>query len=154
MSLVEDLRANDKKGLFKSNDEFVNYSTGLLPLDYANGFWMTEVDEKTGEVSRIPIPGILGGKLILLFGTTGSGKTTLAIQMGFSIIKNFADGIEMLVDCEQTALKERICSITNNNQDDPRLILNVDNTSIEDVLNIINSICKPNRKRAWYDNIT
>ena len=140
--LIEDLRANDKKGLFKSNDEFVNYSTGLLPLDYANGFWMTEVDEKTGEVSRIPIPGILGGKLILLFGTTGSGKTTLAIQMGYSIIKNFADGIEMLVDCEQTALKERICSITNNDQDDQRLILNVDNTSIEDVLNIINSVCE------------
>ena len=49
MSLVEDLRANDKKGLFKSNDEFVNYSTGLLPLDYANGFWMTEVDERQGK---------------------------------------------------------------------------------------------------------
>ena len=139
--LIEELRANDKKGLFKSNDEFVNYSTGLLPLDYANGFWMTEVDEKTGEYKKIPIPGILGGKLILLFGTTGSGKTTLAEQIAYSIIKPFQDGLMMLVDCEQSALKERLCSITNNDPDDPRIILNVDNTSIEDVLAIINEIC-------------
>ena len=141
MGLIESLQSGDKKGLFKSNDDFVNYSTGLLPLDYANGFWMTQVDKDTGEIIRTPIPGVLGGKLILLFGTTGSGKTTLATQIAYRIIKPFQDGIFMLVDCEQTALKERICSITNNDQDDPRIILNVDNTSIEDVLEIINNIC-------------
>jgi RecA/RadA recombinase len=135
------LQAKDKKGLFRSNDNFVNYSTGLLPLDYANGFWMTQVDPDTGEVLREPIPGVLGGKFILLFGTTGSGKTTLAIQLGYRIIKEFEDGILMLVDCEQTALKERMCAITNLDQDDPRLVLNVDNTSIEDVLSIVNEIC-------------
>lgn len=142
MGLISDLRSNDKKGLFKSNDDFVNYSTGLLPLDYANGFWMTQIDPETGEVSRIPIPGVLGGKLILMFGTTGSGKTTLATQIGYSIIKPFEDGVLMLVDCEQTALKERMCSITNNDLDDPRIVLNVDNTSIEDVLEIVNRLCE------------
>jgi RecA/RadA recombinase len=139
--LIQELQAKDKKGLFRSNDNFVNYSTGLLPLDYANGFWMTQVDPDTGEVLREPIPGVLGGKFILLFGTTGSGKTTLAIQLGYRIIKEFDDGILMLVDCEQTALKERMCAITNLDQDDPRLVLNVDNTSIEDVLSIVNEIC-------------
>jgi RecA/RadA recombinase len=142
MGLIDDLHASDKKGLFKSNDDFVNYSTGLLPLDYANGFWMTQVDPDTGETFREPIPGVLGGKLILMFGTTGSGKTTLATQIAYSIIKPFEDGLLMLVDCEQTALKERMCSITNNDQDDPRIILNVDNTSIEDVLEIINELCQ------------
>lgn len=141
MGLIDSLQSGDKKGLFKSNDTFVNYSTGLLPLDYANGFWMTQIDQDTGEIVREAIPGVLGGKLILLFGTTGSGKTTLATQIAYRIIKPFQDGIFMLVDCEQTALKERICAITNNDQDDPRLILNVDNTSIEDVLEIINNIC-------------
>jgi RecA/RadA recombinase len=102
---------------------------------------MTQVDPDTGEVLREPIPGVLGGKFILLFGTTGSGKTTLAIQLGYRIIKEFEDGILMLVDCEQTALKERMCAITNLDQDDPRLVLNVDNTSIEDVLSIVNEIC-------------
>lgn len=140
--LVDALRQNDKKGLFESNDDFVNYSTGLLPLDYANGFWMTQVDPDTGEVMKEPIPGILGGKFILLFGTTGSGKTTLAIQIGYRIIKDFKDGILMLVDCEQTALKERMCSITNQDPDDPRIILNVNHTSIEEVLDIINNLCE------------
>lgn len=140
--LVDALRQNDKKGLFESNDDFVNYSTGLLPLDYANGFWMTQVDPDTGEVMKEPIPGILGGKFILLFGTTGSGKTTLAIQIGYRIIKDFKDGVLMLVDCEQTALKERMCSITNQDPDDPRIILNVNHTSIEEVLDIINNLCE------------
>ena len=140
--LVDALRQNDKKGLFESNDEFVNYSTGLLPLDYANGFWMTQVDPDSGEVIKEPIPGILGGKFILLFGTTGSGKTTLAIQIGYRIIKDFDDGLLMLVDCEQTALKERMCAITNQDPDDPRIILNVNHTSIEEVLDIINELCE------------
>lgn len=139
--LIEALRANDKKGLFKSNDVFINYSTGLLPLDYANGFWTTQVDAETGETKRVPVPGIIGGKLILLFGTTGSGKTTLAEQIGYRIIKPFKDGILMLIDCEQAALKERLCAITNKDPDDPRIILDVDNTSIEDVLEIVNNVC-------------
>ena len=33
MSLMAELDAGDKKGLFRSNDTFVNYSTGLLPLE-------------------------------------------------------------------------------------------------------------------------
>lgn len=139
--LIDALRESSKKGLFSSDDDFVNYSTGLLPLDYANGFWMTQVDSDSGEVIREPIPGVLGGKFILLFGTTGSGKTTLAIQLGYRIIKDFEDGLMMLVDCEQTALKERMCSITNQDPDDSRLILNVNHTSIEEVLDIINEIC-------------
>lgn len=139
--LIDALRSGDKKGLFASDDAFVNYSTGLLPLDYANGFWMTQEDKETGEITKEAIPGVLGGKFILLFGTTGSGKTTLAIQIGYRIIKDFEHGLMMLVDCEQTALKERMCAITNMDQDDPRLILNVNHTSIEDVLSIIDQIC-------------
>lgn len=141
--LIEALRekSGKKSGLFNSDDDFVNYSTGLLPLDYANGFWQTQIDPKTGEVIKEPIPGVLGGKFILLFGTTGSGKTTLAIQLGYRIIKDFDDGIMMLVDCEQTALKERMAAITNMDPDDPRLVLNVNHTSIEEVLDIINDIC-------------
>lgn len=138
--LLEALQSADKKGLFRSNDTFVNYSTGLLPLDYANGFWTTVIN-KSGDKARIAVSGILGGKLILLFGATGSGKTTLGIQMGYRIIKDFPDGVFIIVDCEQTALKERICQITNQDQQDKRIILDEDHTSIEDVLEIVNEIC-------------
>lgn len=139
--LFDVLKSMDKSGLFQSNDLFVNFSTGLLPLDYANGFWMTQEDD-AGNLKKVAVPGILGGKLILLFGTTGSGKTTLAEQIAYSIIKPFDDGMEMLVDCEQTALKERMCQITGMSQDDPRCILNVDHTSVEEVLDIINMVCQ------------
>ena len=138
--LVDALRQNDKKGLFRSDDTFVSYSTGILPLDFANGFWMTQVNE-AGETVRKAVLGILGGKLILLFGTTGSGKTTLAEQIAYRVIKPFEDGVMMLIDCEQAALKERLCAITCKDQDDSRIILDVDHTSIEDVLDIVNEIC-------------
>ena len=140
--LFDDLRANDTKGLFVSNDNFVNYSTGLLPLDYANGFWKTERDRSSGREIRVPIPGILGGKLILCFGATGSGKSTLSIQMAYSIIKPFSNGLVQYIDCEQTGLKERIAQITGLTQEDPRMILNVDHTAVEDVLEIIDAICE------------
>ena len=140
--LFDDLRANDTKGLFVSNDNFVNYSTGLLPLDYANGFWKTERDRSSGREIRVPIPGILGGKLILCFGATGSGKSTLSIQMAYSIIKPFSNGLVQYIDCEQTGLKGRIGQFTGLTQEDPRMILNVDHTAVEDVLEIIDAICE------------
>ena len=76
MSLMRELDAGDKKGLFKSNDTFVNYSTGLLPLDYANGFWLT-IDDKEG-YRRVPVTGIIGGTFVSVIGSTGSGKSTFA----------------------------------------------------------------------------
>ena len=73
MSLISELRANDKKGLFTSNDTFVNYSTGILPLDYANGFWL-DVRTPDGEIQAQPITGIIGGTFVSVIGSTGSGK--------------------------------------------------------------------------------
>lgn len=142
MGLLDDLYASSKnKTMWDSNDLFVNYTTGLLPLDYANGFWMTMRDEN-GKKKMVAVPGILGGKMILMFGSTGSGKTTLACQMAYSIIKPFEDGLFFLIDTEHTALKERICQITTMEPDDNRLRLVEDHTSIEDVLEMINEVCK------------
>lgn len=73
MGLLDDLKANDKKGLFDSNDTFINYSTGILPLDYANGFWQ-EVKYPDGHIEHEPITGIMGGTFISIIGATGTGK--------------------------------------------------------------------------------
>lgn len=97
MSLMQELDAGDKKGLFKSNDSFVNYSTGILPLDYANGFWLT-VDDGDGGIKQVPITGIIGGTFISVIGPTGSGKSTFADQVGYSIIKDFEDGMLFHID--------------------------------------------------------
>ena len=144
MSLMAELDAGDKKGLFKSNDSFVNYSTGILPLDYANGFWLT-VDDGNG-VRQVPITGIIGGTFVSVIGPTGSGKSTFADQMGYSIIKPFEDGMLFHIDCELTNLKERMVQITGTDPRDDRLRLKKDHIYIEDVMNMFNQICEVKEK--------
>jgi len=139
MAFIDALLANDKKGIFKSNDTFVNYSTGLDALDYANGFWLP-VKQENGEIEHVAITGIIGGTFCTIIGTTGSGKTTLADFIGWCIVKPFKDGLMIHVDAEQTALKPRICAITGADPDDKRLILAKDDTSIEYVLKLIGEI--------------
>ena len=142
MGLIDAIKAKDKKGLFNSDDTFINYSTGLLPLDYANGFWYEVEDEKTGEKKHIPITGVIGGTFITIVGTTGSGKTTLADFIGYSIIKRFEDGYMAHIDTERTALKPRICKITGADPEDPRISLHKSNVYIEDVLKMIDAIAE------------
>jgi len=141
MSFIESLKANDKAGLFNSTDFFVNYSTGFLPLDYANGFMLEQADE-TGNIQQIPIIGIMGGKFTIIIGWTGSGKTTLASQIAGNIVRPFEESIIQYIDSEHTALKPRLLQLTGFRQDDSRLILNTEHTSIEDVMNIVDMICE------------
>ena len=140
MSLLDELNAGDKKGLFESNDTFVNYSTGLLPLDYANGFWLTV--GQGSERRKVPIIGIIGGTFISIIGSMGTGKSTLADQIGYSIIKDFKNGALFHIDCEKTNLKERMIQVTGSDYGDRRLILKKDeHIYIEDVLEMFNKIC-------------
>lgn len=145
MSFMQELDAGDKKGLFRSNDTFVNYSTGILPLDYANGFWLT-VDDGDGGLKKVPVTGIIGGTFVSVIGPTGSGKSTFADQMGYSIIKPFEDGMLFHIDCELTNLKERMVQITGTDPRDERLRLKKDHIYIEDVMNMFNQICEVKEK--------
>lgn len=144
MSLMQELDAGDKKGLFRSTDNFVNYSTGIIPLDYANGFWLTV--EHEGVVERVPITGIIGGTFISVIGATGSGKSTFADQLGFSIIKSFENGMLFHIDCEITNLKERMVQICGTDPKDDRLRLKKDTIYIEDVMDMFNQICEIKEK--------
>ena len=141
MGLIDELRAADKQGLFTSNDSFTNYSTGLLPLDFANGFMF-----QTPSGEMVPITGITGGTFITIIGISGSGKTTLADQIAFNIIKPFPEGLMIHSDVEKTAMKNRIIEITGADFDDPRIILNKDHVSIEDTLEMIDIICNEKEK--------
>lgn len=140
MSLIDEIDAGDKRGIFASNDTFVNYSTGILPLDYANGFWLN-INDKDGP-RQVPITGIMGGTFVSVIGTTGSGKSTLTDQMGYSIIRDFEDGMLFHIDCEQTNLKERMVQIMGCEHTDPRIRLRKDMVHIEDVMEMFNTICE------------
>ena len=153
MSLITELESQDKKGLFRSNDNVVCYPTGISVLDYANGYW-TEVMNKEGELVRIPNIGIPGGSLVSIIGSTGNGKTTLAVQMGWNIVKNFDDGMLIIVDCEKSSERERICNILNCARDESRLRLNKEHSSIDDVLESFDILCKTKEaggKRYMYE---
>lgn len=135
--LIDELKKKDKKGLFKSNDSFVPYSTSLIPLDFANGYMAPMGNDRT-----VPVTGIMGGTFTTIIGLSGSGKTTLADQIAWSIISPFENGMMIHFDIEKTAMKSRILQITGASADDPRIILQKDFVSIEDVLDILDRICE------------
>lgn len=140
MSLASVLDSNDKHGLFASNDNFVHYGTGILPLDYANGFWL-KVPQPDGTVDHKPIIGVRGGSFVSVIGTTGTGKSTFADQMGYYIIAPFADGMLFHIDAELTNYKPRMLNIMGITGDDERIRLKKEQIYIEDVQDMINQIC-------------
>lgn len=141
LTLLDKIKELDKKNISKSDDDYVNYLTGILPLDYANGFWQS-IRDKDGVIKQVPSLGIMGGTFVTIIGATGTGKTTLAEQIAYSIIKPFDSGVIYHIDAEKTTLKERIIQTTGASYDDPRINLLKNNTSIEDAQEIINMICK------------
>ena len=79
MSLWAELEANDKSGLFTSDDNTVYYPTGITVLDYANGYWSETIDQD-GNPSYYANIGIPGGSMVSIISETGGGKTTLALR--------------------------------------------------------------------------
>ena len=153
MTLIKNIKANDKKGYFSTNEVFTNYSTGFLPLDYVNGFWHNWVD-KNGVTHNTPITGLLGGRYVTIFGTSSTGKTTLGDIIGWNIVSEiikdpnthvvvpkYENGIFMHIDIERTAIMQRLLDVTGADKYDERFILNNQHTSIEDVMDIIEKIC-------------
>lgn len=141
MGLIEELRSSDKDGLFRSDDTFTMHPTGLLPLDYANGFWQL-TKTKDGEKKWVPMLGIMGGTFTGMIGTTGSGKTTFADQVAWNIVRPFENGLVIHVDAEKTSNKQRISQICGINSGDERFVLNKTHTTIDDVLEQVSDICK------------
>ena len=151
MGLLTELQRNDKKGLFKNNDIFAHYSTGYLPIDYLNAFTVDYLDEN-GKMQQDIAPGIIGGRFMTIVGYSGSGKTTLADQIAWNILNDYhneeqkkcftENAIMWHFDIEQTALRPRICAITNTHPDEPRISVVREHVSIEDVLEILDKICK------------
>jgi len=140
MSLWQDLEANDKKGILKSDDNTTSYPTGITVLDYANGFWNETVDADGNKI-LVPVIGIQGGSMVSIIGPTGTGKTTLAVQIGWNIVKRFEDGMMFIIDCEKTSTRQRVITLAEADYEEPRIRLIKSHTSIEDVLDNFTKIC-------------
>ena len=69
-------------------------------------------------------------------------NTTLATQIGWNIVKNFDDGMLFIVDCEKSSGRERLTNILGCDRDEPRLRILKSKSSIDDVLESFDLLCK------------
>ncbi len=142
--LLNSLRTGKHKNLYNSDTTFAVYSTGFKALDAINAF-MIPYKESNGNTKADVAEGIIGGRFVTIVGASGTGKSTLADQIGWNIVKPFPNGILIHVDCEQTVLAQRLYEIIgvdfNNSEDTDRIIIKQSDTYIEDVLTLINEIC-------------
>lgn len=100
---LNDIIKGDPKSYGGSSEEDFTTKTGFMPLDYLNGQLILKDDG-----SKQLYSGISNGRIVMVIGKAGTGKSTLAIQMGMNIIRRYDNGLLYLFDFEQNNTKERI----------------------------------------------
>ena len=112
LSLLEALKENDKRHLFKTNTISVFLKTGFHLYDYFFGSVINIHDKDGNVIEQQPRVGQAIGTLNLIIGNTGSGKTTFAVQLASNIIRQFENGQVIHYDCEQRTDLSRIENIS------------------------------------------
>jgi RecA/RadA recombinase len=67
--------------------------------------------------SKQTYSGLSSGRIAMIIGKSGTGKSTLALQMGVNIIKKYENGLMYVFDFEQNNTKERIRMVTGVSED-------------------------------------
>ena len=113
--------------------------TGFDSIDYLNG-QITIKDDGT----KIPNLGIDAGKIVTIIGKSGSGKSTMALQMAANIIKKYDQGSMFVMDFEQSNTKDRIRNITGMSEEyfDEHVTLKQTGISTNSVLRLAMQIKK------------
>lgn len=155
-TLLEKLRANDKKDLFKPTQTSVSYKTGFLPLDYKNGYLVKIRDLHDNVIGEYPSIGIVGGTFVTIVGASGTAKTTFACQIAANIVKDFDNGLVVHFDLEQALTYTRIKNITklSHTQLSEKYILRQEKNYIEDIFDTIMQIAntkEANKDEFMYD---
>ncbi len=110
MGLMSELTANirnDEKNFGYNKDQFM-FHTGFKLFDYMNG--QAVYNSKTE--SEDYLTGIDAGKSIMIVGPTGSGKTTLGLQLAASVMQKYDESTMFIFDFEQSHTKARIQAVT------------------------------------------
>ena len=82
-------------------------NTGLMNLDYLNG-QIVPLDNGDKQLYT----GLSNGRIVMCIGKSGTGKSTMAMQIGANIIQNYENGLLYLFDFEQNNTKERFRMVT------------------------------------------
>lgn len=110
--LLNALRENDKKNLFKTNVTTAFHKTGFHLFDYYFGS-VINIHNDLGEIiKQEPRVGQAAGTFNLFIGNTGSGKTTLASQIAANIVRQYSYANVIHYDCENRFDVSRCETIT------------------------------------------
>ena len=123
--LLNSLKSGKHKNLFESNNEFAVYSTGYAAIDAINAF-AVPYNLPDGTIATDIARGIIGGRFMTLVGMSGTGKSTLADQIGWNIVKNYPNGLLIHADIEGTVIRPRlleILGVSANSPDNERIIV-------------------------------
>lgn len=86
--------------------------------------------------------GLSNGRIVMCIGKSGTGKSTMAMQIGANIIQNYDNGLLYLFDFEQNNTKERFRMVTGVSEeyfDDHCTILR-DGITTESVLRLLSKV--------------
>lgn len=111
--LLNALKENDKKHLFKTNVTTVFHKTGYPLFDYYFGSVINIHDDLGKIIRQEPRVGQAAGTFNLIIGNSGSGKTTLASQIAANIIRQYAYANVIHYDCENRFDISRCETITH-----------------------------------------
>lgn len=151
------VREKDKKGIFTSTQTQPMYSTGLFPLDFANGYVLEVSDPETKKIiKRQRMTGIVAGSIITIYGLSGTSKSALAVRIASAIIEPFSKGEVYHGDAEQALNYQRIISLSGLpiERIENDYELNQTATSIEDFklrVSMIADAKRDNKKEFMYD---
>lgn len=122
-----------------------NYSTGFDIIDVRNG------RIEGGQT----VLGFDGGKITTFIGKSGTGKTTLALQIAFNIIKNFKDGQVILLDYEHATNDARIEDLSkwSQNDIDKKFLHLANGLTSESLYGLVKSLSNLKLKSETYDEI-
>lgn len=110
--LLNMLRENDKKNLFKTNVTTAFHKTGFAVFDHYFGA-VINVHDKDGKIIRQePRVGQAAGTFNLIIANTGAGKTTFAAQVAANIMRQYPYSNVIHFDCEERFDVSRCETIT------------------------------------------
>lgn len=156
-TLMERLRAKDKKGLFNDSFNTISYPTMFLPFDYRNGTRVEVRDLNEKLITTYASIGVVGGSFFTIIGKSGTAKTTYAVQTAYNMVRPFGENAFVLhYDLEQALTYTRIKNITGGTQAElyTKYHLKQEKSYLEDIFDTISAITKEkeeNSKDYLYD---
>jgi RecA/RadA recombinase len=109
MTLLDQIDKKFESGELGGFLERETYSTGIDYLDYLVG--------RINKDKSLSL-GVNGGKMAYIGGFSGSGKSTIAIQMGWNIVKDDEDALMIIYDVEKSNSHNRVANLIGLNYDD------------------------------------